>query len=54
MEEDVIKMQEIFYFQSLHHEGDDVVGSLQEFPTIFLQKYEHRFGENIHLKLPSG
>jgi hypothetical protein len=27
---------------------------LQEIPTIFLQEYGHRFGDYIHLKLPSG
>jgi hypothetical protein len=41
-------------FQSLHREGEDIVGSLQEILAIFLQEYGHRFGENIHFKLPSG
>jgi hypothetical protein len=54
MEDVVRKMQEIPYFQSPHHEGEDVVGSLHEMPAIFLQEYGHRFGENIHFRLPSG
>jgi hypothetical protein len=53
--EDVVrKMQEIPYFQSPHHEGEDVVGSLHEILTIVLQEYGHKFGKNIHLRLPSG
>jgi hypothetical protein len=47
MEDVVIKMQEIPCFQSLHHEGKDVVGSLQEILAIFLQEYGHTFGEKI-------
>ncbi len=33
---------------------EDVFRKMQEIPIIFLQEYGHRFGENIHLRLPSG
>jgi hypothetical protein len=52
MEDVVRKMHQIPYYQSFHHEGEDVVQSLQEIPVIFLQEYGHRFGENIHFRLP--
>jgi hypothetical protein len=54
MEDVVKKMQEIPYFQSLHHEGEDVIGSPQKIHAIFLQEYGHRFGKNIHFRLLSG
>jgi hypothetical protein len=54
MEDVVRKMQGIPCFQSLHHEGEDVVGSLWEIPATFLQEYGHRFGKIIHLRLLSG
>jgi len=54
MEDIVKKMQEIPCFQSLHHEEEDVVWSLQEILLIILQEYRHRFGENIHCKLLSA
>jgi hypothetical protein len=47
MEDVVIKMQGILCFQSFHHEGKDVVGSLQEILVIFLQEYGHRFGHSL-------
>jgi len=54
MDDIVKKMQEIPCFQSLHHEEEDVVRSLQEILVIILQEYRHRFGENIHHKLLSA
>jgi hypothetical protein len=53
MEDIVKKMREIscFHFSTMR---EDVAGSMQEIPIIFLQEYGHRFGEDIHLILPSG
>jgi hypothetical protein len=54
MEDVARKVHEILCLKSLHHEGEDVVGSLQGIPVIFLQEYGHRFRDYIHLRLPSN